>query len=65
MSIEEDEYLLNEAAKNEVKIPLFEAPDGKILATGEMFRGPYTGINSEIDLNNPGRKLADHEMKFD
>lgn len=33
--------------------PIFDAPDEKIF--GDMFRGPYTGITSEIDLNNPGK----------
>ncbi|WP_264738859.1 hypothetical protein [Cytobacillus firmus] len=56
---------MNEASKNEIRIPLFEAPDGKIMATGDMFRGPYTGIFSEIDLNNPGNKLSKEEEKFD
>ncbi|MCM3707617.1 MULTISPECIES: hypothetical protein [Cytobacillus] len=65
MSNKEEEFLLNEASKKEIKIPLFEAPDGKIMATGDMFRGPSTGITSEIDLNNPGNKLSRDEVKFD
>ncbi|MFE8698143.1 hypothetical protein ACFYKT_17620 [Cytobacillus sp. FJAT-53684] len=65
MSNKEEEYLLNEALKNETKTPLFEAPDGKILAVGDLFRGPSTGITSDIDLNNPGRKLVEEEVKFD
>ncbi|EIJ79364.1 hypothetical protein PB1_17444 [Bacillus methanolicus PB1] len=35
--------------------PYFEAPNGKIFATGDQFRGLYTGIYSEFDLDNPGR----------
>lgn len=58
MGNKEEEILLNEASKKEIRIPLFEAPDGKIMATGDMFRGPYTGISSDIDLNNPGNKLS-------
>ncbi|WP_026584935.1 hypothetical protein [Bacillus sp. J33] len=65
MGNKEEEFLLNEANKNQVKIPLFEAPEGKIMAIGDMFRGPYTGISSEIDLNNPGNKLNEREEKFD
>ncbi len=65
MGKKEEEFLLNEANKNQVKIPLFEAPEGKIMAIGDMFRGPYTGISSEIDLNNPGNKLNEREEKFD
>ena len=65
MSKEEDQYLANEAAKKEVKAPLFGPPDGKILAVGDLFRGPSTGITSELDLNNPGKKLPDEEVKLD
>lgn len=65
LSNKEEEYLINEATKNEVKTPLFEAPDGKILAVGDLFRGPSTGITSDIDLNNPGRKLEEPEVKLD
>ncbi|AND41899.1 MULTISPECIES: hypothetical protein [Cytobacillus] len=65
MSNKEEEFLLNEASKDEIRIPIFEAPDGKIMATGDMFRGPYTGISSEIDLNNPGNKLSKAEERFD
>ncbi|MEK3857609.1 hypothetical protein [Cytobacillus sp. FSL H8-0458] len=65
MGNKEEEILLNEASKKEIRIPLFEAPDGKIMATGDMFRGPYTGISSDIDLNNPGNKLSRDEEKFD
>jgi hypothetical protein len=65
LSNKEEEFLLNEANKDQMKIPIFEAPDGKIMATGDMFRGPYTGISSEIDLNNPGNKLSEKEEKFD
>jgi hypothetical protein len=56
MSNKEEEKLLREN-KTEVGAPYFEAPDKKILATGDMFRGPYTGVTSEIDLDNPGRPL--------
>lgn len=65
MSNKEEEYLINEATKNEIKTPLFEAPDGKILAVGDLFRGPSTGISSDIDLNNPGRKLEEKEVRYD
>ncbi|GLB58629.1 hypothetical protein [Cytobacillus sp. NCCP-133] len=65
MSKKEEEFLLNEASKDQIKIPLFETPDGKIMATGDMFRGPYTGISSEIDLNNPGNKLSKKDEMFD
>ncbi|MBY6053209.1 hypothetical protein [Cytobacillus firmus] len=65
MSNKEEEFLLNEASKKEIRIPLFEAPDGKIMATGDMFRGTYTGISSDIDLNNPGNRLSREEEKFD
>ncbi len=65
MSNKEEEYLINEATKDEIKTPLFEAPDGKILAVGDLFRGPSTGISSDIDLNNPGRKLEEQEVRYD
>lgn len=65
MSNKEEEYLINEATKNEIKTPLFEAPDGKILAVGDLFRGPSTGISLDIDLNNPGRKLEEKEVRYD
>ncbi|MEW8985804.1 MAG: hypothetical protein AB2401_02130 [Bacillus sp. (in: firmicutes)] len=48
---------------NEEKVPLFEAPDGKILATGDMFRGPSTGFISDLDLNNPGSKLPSDDIE--
>ncbi|MFS0864426.1 hypothetical protein [Fredinandcohnia sp. 179-A 10B2 NHS] len=38
--------------------PLFEAPDDKILAF-DMFRGPSPGIFSDVDLDNPGRKIEE------
>lgn len=47
----------NEKLIREEKEPNLEAPEGKILAVGDMFRGPYTGIASEIDLRNPGSSL--------
>ncbi|MGN7401301.1 hypothetical protein ACTHO0_15750 [Cytobacillus praedii] len=65
MSNKEEESLINEATKDEIKTPLFEAPDGKILAVGDLFRGPSTGISSDIDLNNPGRKLEEKEVRYD
>ena len=65
MSKEEDEFLANEAAKKEVKTPIFGPPDGKILAVGDLFRGPSTGITSELDLNNPGNKLHEEDVKLD
>ncbi|WP_174734902.1 hypothetical protein [Mesobacillus harenae] len=40
----------------EDKKPLFEAPDGKILAF-DPARGAYPGISSDMDLDNPGRNL--------
>ena len=43
------------------KEPLFEAPDGKILAVGDMFRGPYTGVSSVIDLNDASEKSTSEE----
>lgn len=43
-------------------VPLFDAADGKILATGDMFRGPSTGFTSDLDLNNPGRNLPEKEI---
>ncbi|KAB2329037.1 hypothetical protein [Bacillus mesophilum] len=65
MSNKEEEYLLNKANKNQIKVPIFDAPDGKIMATGDMFRGPYTGVTSEIDLNNPGQKLVKKDEDMD
>ena len=65
MSNKEEEYLINEATKDEIKTPLFEAPDGKILAVGDLFRGPSTGISSDIALNNPGRKQEEKEVRYD
>ncbi|WP_445489300.1 hypothetical protein [Niallia sp. 03133] len=62
MSKSEEEYLL-EQNKEEIS-PFFEAPDKKILATGDLFRGPDTGITSNIDLNNPGQKLMTAEDKL-
>lgn len=59
----EEEYLL-EQQPSDVK-PFFEAPDKKILATGDMFRAPYTGISSDIDLNNPGQRLMTSEDKLE
>lgn len=47
----------------EEREPLFEAPDGKILATGDMFRGPSTGFTSDLDLNNPGLKLPTDDIE--
>ncbi len=43
-------------------VPLFDAADGKILATGDMFRGPSTGFTSDLDLNNPGRNLPKKDI---
>ncbi|QED49075.1 hypothetical protein [Cytobacillus dafuensis] len=65
MSNREEDFLIKEATKNEIKIPVFGPPDGKIMATGEIFRGPSTGITSEFDLENPGRKLLEKDQKFD
>lgn len=65
MSNKEEEYLINEATKNEIKTPLFDAPDGKILAVGDLFRGPSTGITSNIDLNNRGRRQEEGDSKLD
>lgn len=47
----------------EEKVPLFDAPDGKILATGDMFRGPSTGFTSDLDLNNPGENLPPEDIE--
>ncbi|MCA1042613.1 hypothetical protein LCM00_24315 [Bacillus infantis] len=57
MANQEEEFLLREKQGTGGKLPLFGPADGKILATGDMFRGPYTGITSDIDLNNPGNRL--------
>lgn len=65
MSNKEEELLLNKASKNKGKTPIFDAPEGKILAIGDMFRGPYTGITSDIDLENPGQKLVKQEEYSD
>jgi hypothetical protein len=64
VSNQEEEKLLNKN-RQDIRQPLFEAPDGKTLATGDMFRGPYTGITSEIDLDNPGRKLPEKDDLLD
>lgn len=55
MSNQEEEKLIKEANAKLGRDPFFEAPDGKILATGDSFRGPYTGITSDLDLDNPGQ----------
>jgi len=47
------------------EVPLFEAPDEKILATGDMFRGPSTGFTSDLDLSNPGRNLPEEDIEQD
>ncbi|MGD6840896.1 hypothetical protein ACQCVH_00120 [Bacillus infantis] len=57
MANQEEEFLLREKHDAGGKLPLFGPADGKILATGDMFRGPYTGVASDIDLNNPGNRL--------
>jgi hypothetical protein len=64
MANKEEEFLLEQAGGND-KVPLFEAADGKILATGDLFRGPSTGFTSELDLNNPGNKLPEKREKYD
>lgn len=64
MSNKEEEYLINEASKNEESVPLFGPPDRKIIATGELFRGPSTGITSAFDLKNPGRNLPEKDERF-
>lgn len=61
----EENQSFKKARENQENTPLFEAPDRKILAVGDMFRGPYTGITSDIDLNNPGRKLTVEEKDMD
>ncbi|MDF2904128.1 MAG: hypothetical protein K0S25_1766 [Bacillus sp. (in: firmicutes)] len=53
----------NQLKENMEKAPLFEAPDRKILATGDMFRGPSTGITSDLDLDNPGRNLPEEDIE--
>jgi hypothetical protein len=47
--------------EGEEKLPYFEAPDNKILAF-DMFRGPFTGISSAFDLENPGRKQNENKQ---
>ncbi|WP_449537354.1 hypothetical protein [Ferdinandcohnia sp. Marseille-Q9671] len=44
--------------------PLFDAPDDKILAF-DMFRGISPGIFSDVDLNNPGKKIEDDILDQD
>jgi hypothetical protein len=61
MANQEEEFLLREKQDTGGKLPLFGPADGKILATGDMFRGPYTGVASDIDLNNPGNRLQNKE----
>lgn len=61
MANQEEEFLLREKQGTGGKLPLFGPADGKILATGDMFRGPYTGITSDIDLHNPGNRLQNKE----
>lgn len=60
---ETTKQLLEEIDKG--NIPLFEAPDRKILATADLFRGPYTGFTSDFDLNNPGRNLPPEDIMDD
>ena len=62
MSKSEEEYLLEQVAKN--ANPVFDAPDKKILAT-DLFRGPYTGLFSDFDINNPGNRLMTSEDKLE
>ena len=62
MSKSEEEFLIEQAAKG--ANPLFDAPDKKILAT-DFFRGPYTGLFSDFDINNPGNKLMTSEDKLE
>jgi hypothetical protein len=64
MANKEEEFLLQQAG-DDIKTPLFEAPEGKIMATGDQFRGPYTGISSDLDLKNPGNKLTSKDEFFD
>jgi len=56
LSNKEEEYLIKKHSKNEVKTPIFGPPDGKIIAAGELFRGPSTGITSEMDLQDAGEQ---------
>ncbi|MBP3039790.1 hypothetical protein J9303_09865 [Bacillaceae bacterium Marseille-Q3522] len=65
MNNKEIETLLIEKNLKKEETPIFNAPDHKILATGEMFRGPSTGITSDIDLDNPGRKLPEKDVSLD
>lgn len=53
----------NRLENKQDKVPLFDAPDGKILATGDMFRGPSTGFTSDLDLSNPGRNLPEEDIE--
>jgi len=57
MGSNEEDFLQN---RKKTKVPLFDAPDGKILTFG-MFRGPHMGFFSEIDLNNLAEKYDDNE----
>ncbi|WP_453994245.1 hypothetical protein [Bacillus nitroreducens] len=54
--------------KDEVKsnpvVPLFDAPDDKILAF-DMFRGVSPGLFSDVDLDNPGKKIEDDIISQD
>lgn len=60
MSNKEEEFLLSEA-----KPSFFEVTDGSSAPIGDLFRGPSTGITSELDLKNPGRSLERKETKYD
>jgi hypothetical protein len=61
MANQEEQFLLRERQEAGERLPLFGPADGKVLATGDMFRGPYTGIASDIDLDNPGNRLQKKE----
>ncbi|WP_187370817.1 hypothetical protein [Bacillus timonensis] len=44
--------------------PLFDAPDDKILAF-DMFRGISPGLFSDVDLDNPAKKIEDDIISQD
>jgi len=53
-----------EDANNKPDAPLFDAPDDKILAF-DMFRGISPGLFSDVDLDNPAKKIEDDIISQD
>ncbi len=53
-----------EDVNKEPDAPLFDAPDDKILAF-DMFRGISPGIFSDVDLDNPAKKIEDDIISQD